>query len=180
MGRRVIVNMASRFDMSRHTYLDQMRAISITLETLLAIDDDAQVRGVTHLIDCTGLSLRHGLIWSPLDAAKLLNSGQKFFPVRHRSMVVVNTPFGMGAALDFAKKFMTASNKKKIQVVRGGSKSLPSHSNGLLKDILPKELGGADGASTAEEMAKDWKETVVQNAHKLRCLDYLKIEEDGT
>ena len=43
MGRRVIVNMASRFDVGRHTYLDQMRAISITLETLLAIDDDAQV-----------------------------------------------------------------------------------------------------------------------------------------
>ena len=43
MGRRVIVNMASRFDVGRHTYLDQMRAISITLETLLAIDDEAQV-----------------------------------------------------------------------------------------------------------------------------------------
>ena len=75
---------------------------------------------------------------------------------------------------------MTASNKKKIQVVRGGSKSLPSHSNGLLKDILPKELGGPDGASTAEEMAKDWKETVIQNSHKLKCLDYLKLQEDGT
>ena len=75
---------------------------------------------------------------------------------------------------------MTASNKKKIQVVRGGNKSLPSHSNGLLKDILPKELGGPDGASTAEEMAKDWKETVIQNSHKLKCLDYLKLQEDGT
>ena len=75
---------------------------------------------------------------------------------------------------------MTASNKKKIQVVRGGNKSLPSHSNGLLTDILPKELGGPDGASTAEEMAKDWKETVIQNSHKLKCLDYLKLQEDGT
>ena len=86
MGRRVIINMAGRFVIGQHTYLDQMRAITMTLETLLSVDDDAQVRGVVYVFDCSGLSLRHGLVWSPTDAAKLLTTGQKYWPVRHRQV----------------------------------------------------------------------------------------------
>ena len=45
-------------------------------------------------------------------SVSLFFKGNKMFSVtpsqlchfRHRAMVVVNTPFGMGAALDFAKK----------------------------------------------------------------------------
>ena len=49
-------------------------------------------------------------------------------------MIVVNTPFGLGAALDFTKKFMTADNKKRINVVRGGCQGLVQHCEGLLND----------------------------------------------
>lgn len=171
MGRVVIVNMASRFVIGHHTYLDQMRAITMTLETLLSVDDDAQVRGIVYIFDCDGLSLRHGLVWSPTDAAKLLTSGQKYWPMRHRSMLVVNTPFGMGAAVDFAKKFMTSENKKRIQVIRGGNKGLAQYSNGVLNQVLPSELstgGGGDNAATAADMAQAWKETVIRNVKHLK------------
>ena len=94
-------------------------------------------------------------------------------------MVVVNTPFGMGAALEFAKKFTTADNKKRIQVVHGGSKGLAQHAGGALVHALPSELlsdgNAGDGAKSASDMAQTWRETVMQNVTFLKNLDQLKI-----
>lgn len=97
-------------------------------------------------------------------------------------MLVVNTPFGMGAAVDFAKKFMTSENKKRIQVIRGGNKGLAQYSDGVLNQVLPSELstgggGGGDNAATAADMAQAWKETVIRNVKHLKNLDQLKLDE---
>ena len=97
-------------------------------------------------------------------------------------MVVVNTPFGMGAALEFAKKFTTAANKKRIQVVRGGSKGLAQYAGGVLAHALPSELlsdgNGGDAAKSAVDMAQTWRETVMQNVTFLKNLDQLKIIDE--
>ena len=174
----MVINMAQKLDPHKHTAIDMMRCAMMTLETLLTMDEETQIRGLTYVFDCKHLSLGHCKLWSPSDAARMFKDCEKNIPLRHRAMFVINTPFGMGAVIEFVKSFLSAKIKKRINVVHS-SPELINHTDELLNDpeVLPIEFLEERGKYSAAEMASLWKQVVLDHAQHLRNLDELVIEK---
>jgi len=120
-GRRVIVNVATRMDPSRHTNADVMRALLATFETLMECEEN-QIRGVTVVIYAKGLGYSHLGIWTPADAARLFGTCEKNLPVRHKDINLVHLPFAMWAVVEFVKQFLTTKIKERISSISCGQK----------------------------------------------------------
>ena len=178
-GRKVLVVMNRQIDPTRHTSSDEMKAVMSTMETLLIMDEETQIRGLSYVFYFKNLKFSQVFIWSPTDAGKMLIGCDNNLPLRHRSVIVSDTPFGMGVVIDFGKSFLREELKSAIQVVGDASK-IKKASNGVFDspDILPSDIIGDEGKYTAREMAAMWKEKVVKHGQHLRILDDLVIEQD--
>ena len=176
-GRKVLVVMNKQIDPSRHTSTDEMKAVMSTLETLLIMDEETQIRGLSYIFYFKSLKFSQVFIWSPTDAGKMLIGCDNNLPIRHRSVCVSDTPFGMGVVIDFGKSFLREELKNAIQVVSNASQ-IKKVSNGVFDnpDILPSDIIGTDGKYTAKEMAEMWKKEVIKHGQHLRILDDLVIE----
>ena len=176
-GRKVLVVMNKQIDPSRHTSTDEMKAVMSTLETLLIMDEETQIRGLSYIFYFKSLKFSQVFIWSPTDAGKMLIGCDNNLPIRHRSVCVSDTPFGMGVVIDFGKSFLREELKNVIQVVSNASQ-IKKVSNGVFDnpDILPSDIIGTDGKYTAKEMAEMWKKEVIKHGQHLRILDDLVIE----
>ena len=176
-GRKVLVVMNKQIDPSRHTSTDEMKAVMSTLETLLIMDEETQIRGLSYIFYFKSLKFSQVFIWSPTDAGKMLIGCDNNLPIRHRNVCVSDTPFGMGVVIDFGKSFLREELKNAIQVVSNASQ-IKKVSNGVFDnpDILPSDIIGTDGKYTAKEMAEMWKKQVIKHGQHLRILDDLVIE----
>jgi len=176
MGRKVIINLASRLDPNKHTNIDMMKCCMMTFETLFGMDDEAQVRGLCYVFDCRGLTLQHCRIWYVTEAARMLKSCEKNLPSRHRGMFIVNIPYGLSTVVEFAKSFMAADIRRKVHILRN-QHDLTQHSDQLLnmEDVLPSELVGEEAKYSAEEMAQMWKQKVMEHRQYLQNLDSLTL-----
>ena len=176
-GRKVLVVMNKQIDPSRHTSTDEMKAVMSTLETLLIMDEDTQIRGLSYVFYFKSLKFSQVFIWSPTDAGKMLIGCDNNLPIRHRSVCVSDTPFGMGVVIDFGKSFLREELKNAIQVVSNAGQ-IKKVSNGVFDapDILPSDIIGKEGKYTAKEMAEMWKKEVIKHGQHLRILDDLVIE----
>ena len=70
MGRRVVINLARECDATRHNASDIMRAVMATVETLLIMDEETQIRGLSYIFYCKGLTFSHCRLFSPIDMGK--------------------------------------------------------------------------------------------------------------
>jgi len=178
MGRRVVWNLAQRLDPSRHSTDDMMKCLMMTMETVSMVDEESQVRGLTYVFDCQGLTLQHCRLWSPTEATRMLKSMEKNLPARHRAMFITNVPFIMGSLIELGKTIISAKIKNRIHVV-ANSDDLGSSQDALLDadDVIPSDLLPPDAPNTSKytslEMAQMWKQTVMQNAQHLKNLDHL-------
>ena len=180
-GRKVLINIPRELDPSRHTSADIMKAVMSTIETLLIMDDETQIRGLSYIFYFKGLRFSQVLVWSPSDAAKMLTGCDSNLPIRHRAVVCSDTPFGMGIVIDFGKSFLRQELKSAIQVVSDTTK-LRQASDGLFDDpeVLPSDIiGEKDGKYTAREMAGMWKKTVLNHKQQLGNLDELIVKKSG-
>merc|ERR1711894_835892 len=64
-----------------------------TLETLLIMDEDTQIRGLSYVFYFKSLKFSQVFIWSPTDAGKMLIGCDNNLPIRHRSVCVSDTHF---------------------------------------------------------------------------------------
>ena len=84
-GRRVIFNYTNEFDPENQSKSEIMRAFMITLESLM-MDEENQIRGLTYIFYCKGLTFSHVGIWTPSEAARLFGTCEKNLAVRHRDI----------------------------------------------------------------------------------------------
>ena len=177
-GRKVLVIMNRHIDPSRHTSSDEMKAVMSTLETLLIMDEETQIRGLSYVFYFKNLKFSQVFIWSPSDAGKMLIGCDNNLPIRHRNVIATDTPFGMGVVIEFGKSFLREELKNAIHVVSDATK-IKKSSNGVFDspDILPSDIIGEEGKYSAKEMAAMWKEEVIKHGQHLRVLDELEIDQ---
>ena len=180
-GRKVLVNIAREVDPSRHSSSDIMKAVMSTLETLLIMDEETQIRGLSYVFYFKGMKFSQVFIWSPTEAAKMLTSNDANLPIRHRAVAISDTPFGMGIVIDFGKSFLRPELRTIMQVVPDAAR-LKKASDNLFNDpeILPSDIIGDEGKYTAREMGTLWKQTVMEHRDHLKSLDELVIEKEST
>ena len=176
-GRKVLVVMNKQIDPSRHTSTDEMKAVMSTLETLLIMDEETQIRGLSYVFYFKSLKFSQVFIWSPTDAGKMLIGCDNNLPIRHRNVCVSDTPFGMGVVIDFGKSFLREELKDAIQVVSNANQ-IKKVANGVFDNpnVLPSDILGGEGKYTAKEMSEMWKKEVIKHGQHLRILDDLVIE----
>jgi len=109
-GRRVIFHIPRYMDPSRHSTEDVMKVIAITLETLIE-DEENQIRGLTCIVDASGLSLAHMTFENPLETRRVINLCEKSIPMRHKGINYVHLPSFVKTMFNFFKGFAS----KKIQ-----------------------------------------------------------------
>ena len=179
MGRKVLVVMNRYIDPTRHTAADEMKAVMSTLETLLIMDEETQIRGLSYVFYFKNLKFSQVFIWSPSDAGKMLLGCDNNLPIRHRNVIVSDTPFGMGVVIEFGKSFLREELRSAIQVVPDATK-IKKASDGVFDcpDILPSEIIGDEGKYTAREMAALWKDKVIEHGQHLKILDDLVVEKE--
>ena len=177
-GRKVMINVPQRLDPARHSSSDMMKAIMMSVETLLAMDQETQVRGLTYIFYCRGLTLKHCGLWTLAEARKMFTVCEKNVPLRHRAMFVVETPFGMGTVIEFAKSFFKEKIRRRIHVV-SNVRTLHLEQDRVLDDpdVLPVEFLGSEngGDKTISDMAATWKKVVMEHLPRLEVLDDLKV-----
>lgn len=171
-GRRVIFCKAQALDPYRHTNSDQMRAFIITFEALLE-EEESQLRGFTYVFDCSGVSLAHITLWSPVEVRKMFNICQKNLPMRHKDINLVALPFPMRAVLEFCKSLLSEKIKSRLSSFSGMDK-LWNKMGDCAPELLPKEYGGKMPLS---EMTELWIQNLNNRRSSLLRLDEIDIAE---
>mgnify|MGYP001343116175 FL=1 len=145
----------------------------------LIMDEDTQIRGLSYVFYFKNLKFSQVFIWSPSDAGKMLLGCDNNLPIRHRNVIVSDTPFGMGVVIEFGKSFLREELRSAIQVVPDATK-IKKASDGVFdcQDILPSEIIGDEGKYTAREMAALWKDKVIEHGQHLKILDDLVVEKE--
>ena len=65
-----MVNIARECDPTKYNSSDIMRAVMATVETLFIMDEETQIRGLSYIFYCKGLTFSHARLFSPLDMGK--------------------------------------------------------------------------------------------------------------
>ena len=65
-----MINLARECDASKHNASNIMRAVMATIETLFIMDEETQIRGLSYIFYCKGLTFSHARLFSPLDMGK--------------------------------------------------------------------------------------------------------------
>ncbi|CAF4751536.1 unnamed protein product [Pieris macdunnoughi] len=137
LGRRVIVYNMSKFNISKFTCWDMVRAHIVIYETLME-DQTDQIHGFVHVGDGMGSSKTHVTAWNPIDFARLIKWGEQSFPMRHKGFQLFNVPSALKYIIDFAAS--------KVSPKIGERLRLHSTSKTLYKEMdiscLPTKFGG--------------------------------------
>ncbi len=93
-------------------------------------------------------------------------------------MYMANLPFALWAILEFAKSFLSAKIKSRIETV-GCEDKLKQRLGGAASanDILPRELGGTQ--ASLDEMTNLWAAEVIGLRTNLRALQTLSIDKNN-
>lgn len=74
-GRRVIFYRASAFDPNKNMNYNILRAIGSVIETLLE-EEENQIRGISHVIDLSGLGLNYLTVFTPSQVMRLFKNAE--------------------------------------------------------------------------------------------------------
>ena len=64
------MNLARECDANIYSSSDIMQAVMATIETLFIMDEETQIKGLSYIFYCKGLTLSHARLFSPLDMGK--------------------------------------------------------------------------------------------------------------
>ncbi|XP_076323619.1 alpha-tocopherol transfer protein-like isoform X1 [Tachypleus tridentatus] len=168
-GRTVVFGIAGNLDPKRHSPSDLFRAFVITFETLLE-DEDNQRKGFTYVFDQTDFSLAHFTFVGLRETQRLLSTGEKAMPIRHRKIHWFNMPTCLLFVYELFKSLIKDKFQKRM-VVHWTLDSLQEH---IPVKILPKEYGGQ---FTVRELAARWVEKLQERREHLLSLDHMLYDE---
>ncbi|CAG7819554.1 unnamed protein product [Allacma fusca] len=114
-GRRVLFTVGGNIDPELHTSESVMKAIMIVFESLLE-DEENQIRGFSHLLDESGITVSHLVLWNPSEISRLIGTCEKAMPMRHKRLDFVSLPNWLTYILDFAKSLMSEKLRGRIRI----------------------------------------------------------------
>ncbi|XP_045509997.1 clavesin-1 [Colias croceus] len=166
-GRRVIVYNMSKFNATKFTCWDMVRAHLVVYETLME-DSTDQVQGFVHVGDGSGSSKTHVTSWNPVDFARLLKWGEQSLPMRHKELQLFNVPAALKYIIDFAAT--------KVSPKIGNRLHLHSNVKSIYKEVdvacIPKEFGGD---IPMKDMIVFTKKLLLEKRQVLLDLDKMEI-----
>jgi len=168
-GRTIVFGLAGALDTSRHKPVDIYRAFSLTFEALLE-DENNQRKGFTYILDESGFRLHHLAHVNLRDVQRVMISGEKGYPMRHKSIHWVNVPRYISALTDFVLSFFSPKLQKRMFV--------HTDVNSLHKEfdpkILPKEFGGS---IPWKVMCDEWLDELERRSSLIMSMDDMGVEE---
>ena len=92
-----------------------MKAIMLTFESFLE-DEEVQIRGFSHVLDESGITLSHLVLWNPSEVARIFGICEKAMPMRHKRLDFVRLPALLNYVYEFATNFMSEKLRSRINV----------------------------------------------------------------
>jgi len=169
-GRRVLFTVGGNIDPDIHTSESVMKAIMTVFESLLE-DEENQIRGFTHVLDESGITVSHLVLWNPSEISRIFGTCEKAMPMRHKRLDFVALPQWLTYVLDFAKSLMSDKLRSRIRI----HKDQTGLWEALDRKILPKEYGGEMPMS---EMIDTFKQEVVDRMDRVMALDRMQLDMD--
>ncbi|XP_062897492.1 alpha-tocopherol transfer protein-like isoform X2 [Mobula hypostoma] len=141
LGRRILVIRPGRWKISDYPITENIRAIYITLEKLVQAEEN-QVNGIVILADYSGVTLSQAAQLGPFMAKKVIGILQDGFPMRIKTVNIINEPIIFKGIFAIIKPFL--KEKMTERFVLHGS-DLSSLHKDIPPNILPQEYGGTMG-----------------------------------
>jgi hypothetical protein len=140
----------------------------MNFETMLE-DEENQIRGFTYIMDFKDVSIPYVSAWTPTQFYKVIHQGERFLPMRHQAVNLVNQPMGFFIIYEFAKHVLSAKIRGRMALHRHDA----AVATLLPQECLPKEYGGE---VPLVEMAKEWKQILLERREVVLGLDRMNIE----
>lgn len=100
-------------------------------------DEENQIRGFVHMVDCSGLGLKHMTLFTPKEAVRIVKNCERIIPMRHKTVIAFNLSSSIKFAVDFGMALISEKMRKRINFFKDIGEC-----DVIEKDILPKEYGG--------------------------------------
>uniref|UniRef100_A0A8C6SHU9 Clavesin-1 n=1 Tax=Neogobius melanostomus TaxID=47308 RepID=A0A8C6SHU9_9GOBI len=135
-GRKILLLFASNWDQTRHSFIDILRAILLSLEVLIE-NPELQVNGFILIIDWSNFSFKQASKLTP-NVLKLAIEGlQDSFPARFGGIHFVNQPWYIQAMYTIIKPFLKDKTRKRVRPLHVLN---PAHSLQLYPNLYPMFL----------------------------------------
>jgi hypothetical protein len=170
-GRRVMFTVGGNIDSSYHTSESVMKAIMLTFESMLE-DEETQIRGFSHILDESGITLSHLTLWNPTDLSKIFGTCEKAMPMRHKRLDFVRLPTLLNYVYEFATNTLMSEKLRNRIKLHKDSASLMEHVD---PKILPKEYGGVIPMA---DMIQMFKEEIASRDARVLALDRMNLDLD--
>ncbi|XP_003743555.2 clavesin-2 [Galendromus occidentalis] len=168
-GRTIVFGLAGALDTSRHKPNDIYRAFSMSFEALLE-DEVNQRKGFTYIMDESGFRLHHLAHVNLRDVQRVMISGEKGYPMRHKSIHWVNVPRYISALTDFALSFFSPKLQNRMFV----HTDVTSLHKEFDPKILPLEFGGS---VPWKVMCDKWLEELERRYPRIMEMDAMGVDE---
>ncbi|XP_015930746.1 alpha-tocopherol transfer protein-like [Parasteatoda tepidariorum] len=168
-GRVVLFCIAGALDSSRHKQSDVFKSFLLAFEVLMECELN-QKRGISYIFTQEGYHISHALLVGLRDLQKMVNSGEKAIPLRHKQLHWMNVPKYLATLFQFLKTFLSHKLQERI-LLHTNVSSLHEY---FPPSMLPKEYGGVIPVS---QMTARWIEILDSKRDRILALDEMKVDE---
>ena len=143
-GRRVMFFQVGNIDPNQFKADDVYTLFYWMMEILMDSLDQCSVTGFVTISNCKEATMSHiGMFSNPVVAKKSTMTFQDAYPIRPKTMHLLNFPSIMEAVLNLVKSFMNDKMKQRMMI--HSDEDLTKLVDLVGPDVLPEELGGTNG-----------------------------------
>ncbi|KAG8186596.1 hypothetical protein JTE90_019918 [Oedothorax gibbosus] len=168
-GRVVLFCIAGALDSTRHKQSDIFKSFLLAFEVLMECELN-QKRGISYIFTQEGYHISHALLTGLRDLQKMVNSGEKAIPLRHKKLHWMNVPKYLATLFQFLKTFLSQKLQERIML----HPDIASLHEYFPASMLPKEYGGT---IPIQEMTARWIEVLDSKRDQILSLDKMKVDE---
>ncbi|CAL1271800.1 unnamed protein product [Larinioides sclopetarius] len=168
-GRIVLFCIAKALDTTRHKQADVFKSFLLTFEVLMECELN-QKRGINYIFTQEGYQIQHALLVGLRDLQKMIHSGEKAMPLRHKELHWMNVPKYLATLFQLLKTFLSQKLQDRIIIHH----DISSLHNRFPTSMLPKEYGGT---IPVREMTARWIEILDSKRDQILALDDMKVDE---
>ncbi|XP_068234911.1 alpha-tocopherol transfer protein-like isoform X2 [Palaemon carinicauda] len=153
LGRTVLIFRTGAWLPEVCTLDDVFRSQVIMLEHIVRVPI-TQLRGITAVVDCAGLSMTHAYYLTPTHIRRMISVIQEVFPLRFKALHFVHEPSIFDWVFSLVKPFLSDTIKGRLHFHGEDLQSLHQH---IPAEELPEELGGTQGPMDNSEFVQNLK-----------------------
>nr|XP_053640932.1 alpha-tocopherol transfer protein-like isoform X2 [Cherax quadricarinatus] len=118
-GSRVVITRWGRFEPSKLSLNDLMKASLAVIEVWMDEDEQASVTAMVTVEDCQSLGFSHITALTPSFVKKASALLQEGYPMRPKGLHYINTPAAFDTVFNIFKSFMKEKMRKRSTGLRG-------------------------------------------------------------